>query len=217
MTLFTFVGCLLYPGVFQPASPGDFVRLRALYHSCNLHGMTLNISMREYPAMCEFAPTDDPVTGQPHPIGFTMETTLLAQLAHRYNFRSRIVLHRGQRMNSIYGELMAEVYYGRSQLAMCAVVFRPERFTLVDSTKFLVADTITFISRNDRLANRDWIVFRPFGLYIWLLILAIFAFLLVIFYLALKLNLSKRSQQLFYYDKVLVSLRLYAIFVSQCK
>lgn len=173
--------------------------------------------MRDYPAMCEFAAEDDPVTGQTKPVGFTMETTLLKQLATRYNFRPHIVLHRGEKLLTLYKKIISDVYYGRSAMAMCAVVYRPDRFNLVDSTQFLVADTIAFISRNDRLANRDWIVFRPFGLFIWLLILIIFAFLLVIFYLALKLDPSKQSQQLFHYDKVLVTLQLYGIFVSQCK
>lgn len=105
-------GCVLYPGVFEPKTELDFTRLRTQYSNCNLNGQTLNVSMKEYPGMCEFTP--DSTEENFKFLGFTMETQLLALLQWKYNFNAKIFLNLGNDMISIYRKQMSQVYYGVS-------------------------------------------------------------------------------------------------------
>lgn len=85
---------------------------------------------------------------------------------------------------------------------MCGITITSERWKVVSFSRYIYMDELTYVLQQPGIAKRDWIIFKPFPIQLWLPIIASFIVLSIIFYIS---------------DAKSVIIRLFGIYINQCK
>lgn len=202
----TLDGCLSYDGLFRPKNDVDFYRLRTRWNRCNLNSILYNVSVNYDQPFCLFTHHGKQIEKQ-----YSVEMNLLATLEKQYNFRSQLVDENqswGILINGTWSGSLGDVQSGITQIGLCDISVSEERSTVVDFSRFIYQNELTFITHCPGLIQDVWIIGKPLENSIW------FCIANTILILSCILILMSHSKITFYGKYILI---LHQIATRQCR
>lgn len=203
-------GCYQYSGIIKSTQSEMIKRMKISFQKCNLGQTTLTVAMRFYPALCEL--DQDSGSNETQLIG-GVEINLLKFFAHKLNFKIRVNPNILMSNNSTES-MISSILQDESQFGMCAIMYNKRRFREATMTNFVFSDGMGFISRNDKLINRDWLILKPFPTIIWIFILAVFIVIISVMNIADRYHPTDKNGKynLWKFER---TTRLIGIFLNQ--
>lgn len=104
----------------------------------------------------------------------------------------------------------ASYFSQTSQMGMCGLSMTHDRYKFVQFSNIIYFGHITFLSKQPGLSSRQWIIFSPFTLNVWSLILILFIILAITIQSFSRFNSS--NQSITFQDSLL---QLVGIFLKQ--
>lgn len=175
-----FYGCLLHPYSFSPKTINNFKMLKMPVNKCNLNKTNVNVTVIDQPPFCHVIKTKNKTTL--FGTHYSIDSDILEYLKLKYNFNTFLInanLFYEPRLNKTTGKwegVVGYVFSGQAQLGLCALSISFERLNYVDFTYSTQSDTISFLTKKPNLASQTWLVFSPFNLHVWIILLIILIF-----------------------------------------
>ncbi|KAI2806526.1 hypothetical protein BLOT_008483 [Blomia tropicalis] len=116
--------------------------------------------------------------------------------------------------NNSTESMISSILQDESQFGMCAIMYNKRRFREATMTNFVFSEGMGFISRNDKLINRDWLILKPFPTIIWIFILAVFIVIISVMNIADRYHPTDKNGKynLWKFER---TTRLIGIFLNQ--